>query len=490
MTRYLLLILLFSWSSLVSYSHECETGVAFVDSILSVQRSLMANADVALLKSFVAPTVKTCMEECCSGKYGSCSVASFKKNTTKENCLHFYCRPLTKCKFLSSLSTDSFSFSSNPLPALSVSSNQASTTSLPKHASQDKIIQPSHTKEEIATFSNEQFALKNDNTSVKPRKGVHDLTQEDFVAKSGIKPRKGVTLDDVPHSKFLLTSSNKSNVKPRKGVEPYSSGTASTSPSTTEHVETKGASSLSSIIHHTTVSSIINHNSTDDLTSDDLLSALQKVFEDDTTTIESTTSSKISPTSTRISPEVTATHSHSSIHSTTIGRYTIKPETTLYSSYNSQTSLDSIQNSQETSSSKTPTMETSFFPKPDFNPPAEFTVSTTVSSSTTYFLTIAKTRQPPAMQQPLVVEDTKEEEKDDRVTEELRFSEELSTSDEEAENDRKYKSSIHLVLSLVFGLLVLFAVLGVVAKRVYDGWLRRDYYRMNYLIDGIYNGVD
>ncbi|PRD28043.1 UNVERIFIED_CONTAM: hypothetical protein NCL1_33641 [Trichonephila clavipes] len=465
MNRPLLLILLFSWSSLISYSHECETGVAFENSILSIPRSLMANADVALLKSFVAQTVEQCMAECCSGKYGSCSVASFKKNTTKENCLHFNCRPLTKCKFLSSPSTDSFSFSSEPLHALSVPSNHSSKP-LP---SQAKIIKPSHTKEEIATFSNEQFAFKNDNTSVKPRKGVHDPTPEELVAKSGIKPRKGVSLDDEPHSKFLL-GSNKSNVKPRKGVEPYSST-----------IEPKSTSSQSSSIHITTSSS--NYNSTDDFTSDDLMSALQRVFEDDTTT-ESSASSKILPTSTKISPEVTATHSHSSIFSTTVGYYTIKPETTLYSSYSSQTG--SSQNSRETSSSSTPTIETSFFSRPDYKPAEDFTVSTTVSSSTTYFLTITKTRQPPIMQQPTsVVEDATDDDNEDRVV-----TEELSATDEEAENDRKYKSSIHLVLSLVFGLLVLFAVLGVVAKRVYDGWLRRDYYRMNYLIDGIYNGVD
>lgn len=479
MNRYLLLILLFSWSSLVSYSQECETGVAFVDSILSVTRSLMANADVALLKSFVVPTVEKCMADCCSGKYGSCSVASFKKNTTKENCLHFYCRPLTKCKFLSSPSTDSFSFSSDPLHPLSVPSNHSSTSSIQKLVSQAKIIKPSHTKEEIATFSNEQFAFKNDNTSVKPRKGVHDLTPDELFAKSGIKPRKGVTLDDVPHSKFLLVGSNKSNVKPRKGVEPY----PSILPSTTQ---SKDTNSLSPIIHHTTVSSITNYNSSDDFMSDDLMSALQKVFEDDTTTAESSTSYKISPTSTKISPEVTATHSHSSIHSTTIGHYTIKPQTTLYSSYSSQISLGSSQKSQETSSSRTPTIETSFFLKPDFKPNEDFTVSTTVSSSTTYFLTIAKTRQPPTMQQqPSVAADATDDDEEDRVV-----TEELNATDEETENDRKYKSSIHLVLSLVFGLLVLFAVLGVVAKRVYDGWLRRDYYRMNYLIDGIYNGVD
>ncbi|XP_055950032.1 uncharacterized protein LOC129984229 [Argiope bruennichi] len=471
MSRFLLLILLSSWSLLVSPSSGCETGVAFVDSALSIQRSLMANADVALLKSFVAPTLERCMEECCSGKYGACSVASFKKNATKENCIHYNCRPLRKCKFLSSHSTDSFTFSSNPVPPKSVPSKQPSTVPSLMTDAKTNGSQPAHTKEEIATFSNEQFALKNDNTSVKPRKGVHDLQPDDLLSKSGIKPRKGVSLEDVPHSQFLL-SNNKSNVKPRKGVEPYSSEISPT-PSVSA-VSTLGRSNVSSSVSHFHTTLL---NTTEDFASDDLMSALQRVFEDDShsTSIQSSTSSKISPTSTL---PLLDTTSHSESHSTSAKLYSAESRTSAYSSYTTQASLKPSQNTPEVSSSSpTPTVDAGFFTRPS----KEFTTSTIVSSSTTYFLTVTKTSQPPTLP-PLPSEVTEDQEE--------KFVEELSVTDEETENDRKYKSSIHLVLSLVFGLLVLFAVLGVVAKRIYDGWLRRDYYRMNYLIDGIYNGVD
>ncbi|CAL1274829.1 unnamed protein product [Larinioides sclopetarius] len=478
MSRFLLLILLSSWSLLVSPSRGCETGVAFVNSALSIQRSLMANADVALLKAFAAPNLERCMEDCCSGKYGACSIASFKKNATKENCIHYNCRPLRKCKFLSSQLTDSFTFSSNPLPPKPVPSKQPSTVVSHKLTTEANTngSQPAPTKEEIATFSDEQFALKNDNTSIKPRKGVHDLTPDDLLAKSGIKPRKGVSLEDVPHSKFLL-SNNKSNVKPRKGVEPYSSEISPTPSFSFPSTQMKNIST-SVIGHHTTLS-----NSTEDFTSDDLMSALQKVFEDDShsTTIQSSTSSKISPTSTMTSLDTKLTNSHSESHSTSVGQYTAELRTSIYSSHTTQANLKSSLNTPDVpSSSMTPTIDTISY-TPVSRSSNEFTTSTIVSSSTTYFLTVTKTSQPPTLP-PLLSEVTEDQQE--------KLVEELSLTDEETENDRKYKSSIHLVLSLVFGLLVLFAVLGVVAKRVYDGWLRRDYYRMNYLIDGIYNGVD
>ncbi|GIY65342.1 uncharacterized protein CEXT_793221 [Caerostris extrusa] len=481
MCRYVLLVLLSSWSLVVSSSHACETGVAFTNSVLSIQRSLMANADVAFLKAYISSSVENCMEDCCSGKYGACTISSFKKNTTKENCIHYNCRPLKKCKFLSSPSTDSFTFSSSLQSPKLVPSNHSTTTTAPKTTPKEAINNGSHTKEEISTFSVEQFALKNDNTSIKPRKGVHDPTPDDLLAKSGIKPRKGVTLEDVPHSKFLLNN-NKSNVKPRKGVGPYSSSSVPT-PSSSVVVSDVKSSISPSVSSHYSVMSSVALNATADVMSDELISALERVFEDDpyTTSTKSSVSSKISPTSTTV--VIDSTPSHDNIHSTVTEHYTTEQySSTVSPSPSLQTSLSSS-SSLETSS-MTPVLDTSFTFKTDARLSKEFTVSTTVLSSTTYYLTVPKTtRQPqPPTEQPLMVAVTQEE-LDESV-------EKLATIDEETENDRKYKSSIHLVLSLVFGLLVLFAVLGVVAKRVYDGWLRRDYYRMNYLIDGIYNGVD
>ncbi|XP_022238886.1 uncharacterized protein LOC106457311 [Limulus polyphemus] len=48
-------------------------------------------------------------------------------------------------------------------------------------------------------------------------------------------------------------------------------------------------------------------------------------------------------------------------------------------------------------------------------------------------------------------------------------------------------SSVHLIIALVLGLLLLFTVLGLVGKRIYDTWQRRHYHRMDYLIEDFYN---
>lgn len=49
-------------------------------------------------------------------------------------------------------------------------------------------------------------------------------------------------------------------------------------------------------------------------------------------------------------------------------------------------------------------------------------------------------------------------------------------------------ASLHLVIGLVLGLMVLLTVLGLVGKRVHDSWQRRHYHRMDFLIDGMYHG--
>ncbi|XP_013785094.1 uncharacterized protein LOC106469172 [Limulus polyphemus] len=48
-------------------------------------------------------------------------------------------------------------------------------------------------------------------------------------------------------------------------------------------------------------------------------------------------------------------------------------------------------------------------------------------------------------------------------------------------------SSVHLIIALVLGLLLLFTVLGLVGKRIYDTWQRRHYHRMDYLVEDFYN---
>lgn len=70
MNRYLLLILLSSWAHVVPLSLQCETGVAYPKHVLSVPRSLMANADVAILKTYKAETLDKCITDCCAEKFG------------------------------------------------------------------------------------------------------------------------------------------------------------------------------------------------------------------------------------------------------------------------------------------------------------------------------------------------------------------------------------------------------------------------------------
>ncbi|XP_076340073.1 uncharacterized protein LOC143240822 isoform X1 [Tachypleus tridentatus] len=48
-------------------------------------------------------------------------------------------------------------------------------------------------------------------------------------------------------------------------------------------------------------------------------------------------------------------------------------------------------------------------------------------------------------------------------------------------------SSVHLIIALVLGLLLLFTVLGLIGKRIYDTWQRRHYHRMDYLVEDFYN---
>lgn len=396
--------------------------------------------------------------------------------------MHFYCRPLNKCKFLSSNSTDSFSFSSE----LKAKTKKTTTTTT------------SATKEEIATYSEEQFAFKNDNTTVKPRKGVEENSPlEDLHAKSGVKPRKGVSTQDVPHAELLPTSLNKSNVKARKGVSnptevPQSSAaTPKLAPHPVEDVNTK-----------------------------ELMSELQKVFEDDTqtTSVESTSTSSvgISPTLASTQSAYTTNYEGSSEFPANILPSYTTESSQLIPNSRTKTSMDHSTVARQFVSAAVEEVIVPFSSSP-----------TTILSHSTATIQSSKVPSPSSLgegfQQELgqlsspgevvqqkvgqpsslggnVLQKLGQSSLEDGVHQELGqlssvgagSHEKLVSSDkdEESESDRRYKSSIHLVLALVFGLVVLFAVLGVVAKRVYDGWQRRNYSRMNYLIDGIYNGVD
>ncbi|XP_054716526.1 uncharacterized protein LOC129225980 [Uloborus diversus] len=471
MNRYLLLILLTSWSLLVTNSHQCDSGEAKPNSELSVPRSLMANADVAVLKKYEVQSVKKCLEDCCVKKFGNCNVASYRNNATKENCLHFYCLPSSKCEFVSSTSTDSFLFASalltsHPVPSshnLTIKSNSTQVPLKPKLVKQpapvmqQQLFDHELVKEKIATFSGEELTLKNDNTTIKPRKGVEDFMPEDVfenstATRSSIKPRKGVTMEDVPHQEYL-TKNAKSKVKPRKGVEPYDELDSLTSSS----VQISPSVSNAGFKFH---ASSVKFNSKDNVLSNEMFSALEKVFEDDTRISTTSATSKQHMKTVDISPTNARTFTETATSAIFHPSFT----TQLTTSFAISSSI-LHHDFTEQSSKHTPVLHT-----------------TSSKMATTKYVdyNLVPTLTPVAANtQPVLLTESFE-----------KMSEDFETLDdvEEAENEKKYKSSMHLVLSLVFGLLVLFAVLGVVAKRIYDGWLRRHYRRMDFLIDGMYNG--
>lgn len=313
------------------------------------------------------------------------------------------------------------------------------------------------TKEAIDASTVEQYALKNDNTSVKPRKGVNN-TSTDFsesVTRSGIKPRKGVTLDSV------MSNNTKSKVKPRKGVGPYHTSSSSFSLAYNKP-SIHSVTPVRENEHSSTPS--LSIKSYKDMIPNDLVSVLEKVFEDDTRVTDFKPSASSPAQSIVSDTEISATPTN--IHSV------IQPSATPYTTSSIETTSSVLQSSISTNYIVSSSVQT-----PD--------LQTTLIQSTA----VITHAQMPSSSRPRIFEHSKllfHEASIEHSTEAYSSSE--TESETESENERKYKSSMHLVLSLTFGLLVLFSVLGVIAKRVYDGWMRRHYRRMDFLIDGMYNG--
>lgn len=49
------------------------------------------------------------------------------------------------------------------------------------------------------------------------------------------------------------------------------------------------------------------------------------------------------------------------------------------------------------------------------------------------------------------------------------------------------KLSVVMIVTLSLGILLTFVVLVVVGRRLFNGWQRRHYSKLDYLINGIYN---
>lgn len=314
-------------------------------------------------------------------------------------------------------------------------------------------------QESIINNSEEQFALKNDNTTIKPRKGVDEVTESSFenVSRSGVKPRKGVSLDGL-----VSSNNSKSKVKPRKGVGPFQSQSVLPSSNTVESSVHKISPTKS--IAFSATSSVPTYK---DKVSDDIVSALEKVFEEDNSKIshdKSSAVSLVSSSTTEISSKTSAT-SANAFTTTSIS------SVSMYTSTSTDKPSSTLQPSVAVSYIASSTAQT-----PDLATP---TVQTTEIFGH-YFQ--------PSSSKPSIFEHSKLLFHTSDSANDVKTVQHENTDSEESESERKYKSSMHLVLSLVFGLLVLFSVLGVIAKRIYDGWLRRHYRRMDFLIDGMYNG--
>lgn len=313
-------------------------------------------------------------------------------------------------------------------------------------------------QESIINNSEEQFALKNDNTTIKPRKGVDEMTESSFenVSRSGVKPRKGVSLDGL-----ISSNNSKSKVKPRKGVGPFQSQSVLPSSSTVESSVHKISPTKSILLSAT--SSVSTYK---DKVSDDIVSALEKVFEEDNSKINHEKSSIVSLVSSS-TPEISSKTSATSANAFT----TTTSSVSIYTSTSTDKPSSTLQPSVAVSYIASSTAQT-----PDL---VTSTVQTTENFGQ-YFQ--------PSSSRPSIFEHSKLLFHASDSANDVNTVQHENTDSEESESERKYKSSMHLVLSLVFGLLVLFSVLGVIAKRIYDGWLRRHYRRMDFLIDGMYNG--
>ena len=366
---------------------------------------------------------------------------------------------------MSSNSTDSFTFSSSSSNPLLVPSSQASKNdSLSTVASistrepkDDKFLQNSNvvTKETPIAFSEDPFALKDDNTTIKPRKGVYDVTENSFesVSRSGVKPRKGVILDGL-----VSLNNSKSKVKPRKGVGPFQS--QSLSPPVNTILPLMHEQLSTAKIAPTTTSSISSYK---DTIADNIVSALEKVFEDD---------SRVNHVKSSVVPPISSSTTESLQSSATVvNSLTPTPAVYTHASTATDKSSSALQSSLTTSLITTSSERT---------PDLVTTVVQTTENFGQYFQ--------PLSSRPSIFEHSKLLFHESESSNEAKSVEDQESYTEESESERRYKSSMHLLLSLVFGLLVLFSVLGVIAKRVYDSWMRRHYRRMDFLIDGMYNG--
>lgn len=594
--KFILLFLLLFWNHARGHWLRCSTGVVVTNQAINLPSSTHAGAKVSLLRKYQAPSLIYCLEECCSGKYGACSIVEYQSKSTDVNCLYYSCQPIPKCKFMDSEGTDSFTF---PLISQNVSSTynvfhnsgkdtdklkeQSVTEStvyhqVPQRTSKNreravtarkgvesttvrsegslvpwevstisleggessKSVSTDHTRTVTARkgvstmsgypnegssvssvglstvnmengvslksfdaattediLSKTDSSFKNDNTTIKPRKGVDP---EGELVTVRIKPRKGVEamhpLQDINGQQIT-----RSKVKPRKGVVPLP---LSTTTLPVMNIKTSSAFVSKSNTVNNDVATYISSKNFNDTTShvtqpSDLMSVLEQVFRDESNTPGVKLKFSYNTHSPATSASNIFTVSSIPVSSVSYNEYTTVP---LYSAVTEQNSVSAL-------------TESITMPFPSILPSKTWAPQETAMESTPPLITVTEnvklqsespsqgsveilsTSRIPVLQTSLNVEySASRVESTHHYNSVSRFTvsspnktkKPLASTVDDAENERKYKSSMHLVLSLVFGLLVLFVVLGAVAKRVYDVWMRRHYHRMDFLIDGMYDG--
>lgn len=352
------------------------------------------------------------------------------------------------------------------------------------------------TVEDILSKTDSSF--KNDNTTIKPRKGVDP---DGDLGTVKIKPRKGVdVLHPVQDVNGLQVT--RSKVKPRKGVvlPPSPTGTPAMNYESFSEISPK-PNDFTSVASYVSTNYLNQTSPSNVAQSSDLISVLEQVFRDESDAPEVdlkfsySTSSAATSTPNIFTVSSTPVSSAKYDHYKTHSGYTAVTESNYFSTLTESTTMpfhtvlpSKTSNHYETLAKSTPPLTTV----------TERLKLQSVSQSPHGNLQTLSPSTIPLLQTSMSVDHSLSsvENTHHYHTSVLLFTEfspnkskkPLAATVDDAESERKYKSSMHLVLSLVFGLLVLFVVLGAVAKRVYDVWMRRHYHRMDFLIDGMYDG--
>ncbi|XP_013791840.1 uncharacterized protein LOC106475707 isoform X2 [Limulus polyphemus] len=92
---------------------ECGQGLEtewnpFPNKVIGFDQSKSNNASIKVNQIYYTDKLETCLQECCSSKYGECNILGYSRKGFKFNCYHWFCFPLTLCVFMEAQGTDSY----------------------------------------------------------------------------------------------------------------------------------------------------------------------------------------------------------------------------------------------------------------------------------------------------------------------------------------------------------------------------------------------